>query len=764
MSGRALRLSLLASFILAACDFETTDGDVDRGIARLAEDDATAAVAAFEAAAASLPESPALNYGRGVAQLAAGNQARAIELLLRALEARDPALRQRVFAALGAAHVKEALRLEAEAPAAAPEGPPGAEPAPAGPSEAAMKAWKQAVDFLEDALVLKPDDAAARQNLEVALLRVDPPCAARDDTHEENDSAGTARLLTLSGAAEGEPGAEAADPAAGAEAQPAKVTKLEDRMRFQAQLFACPDDDDWYKVDANPGDRFVFRLTVPEGGGRLVLRVHDAANRLLGEGLELRHTVPADAAPGPLFVSVTNPDLEEVSYGLGIEVRPACSSVEDVLEDNDALAAARTLTPGSLPDLKLCPGDDDWYAVELGEGESVFVYAEPEPPPKDEASATPPASAAAGASPAVAGTASGLGAVAAAPAPAEGAPFELDAFRVPTSSASATPGAEPAPTPEPLARGGQSGRARVATLLTPGPGRYVFRVHGRGDWEGRYALQVEIVPPCPEGDDRFEDNDLSEDATDFEAASAPEAPADGGAQDPAAAMSAAAAQQGPKVVFARVCPGDVDWWQLSDDPAEKAPAVVGLTFDHAQGDLAMSLWDEKGVTELARSDASSPAQSAEALPLPRPAPPPKGAAGQPASPAPGASASDAPAERRSFRLKVEANGGGQNFYLLRLDRPQGGGGDGDGEPEKDGDSEQDKQDPKDDVGKDDPKDSDKSQAQPDGKDGEKPQDPQAAPTPLEDLLDKLDRNPDNLEARDSARKTPLTGQRPRKDW
>jgi hypothetical protein len=32
------------------------------------------------------------------------------------------------------------------------------------------------------------------------------------------------------------------------------------------------------------------------------------------------------------------------------------------------------------------------------------------------------------------------------------------------------------------------------------------------------------------------------------------------------------------------------------------------------------------------------------------------------------------------------------------------------------------------------------------------------------VLDKLDRNPENLEARDSARKTPLAGQKPVKDW
>ena len=36
--------------------------------------------------------------------------------------------------------------------------------------------------------------------------------------------------------------------------------------------------------------------------------------------------------------------------------------------------------------------------------------------------------------------------------------------------------------------------------------------------------------------------------------------------------------------------------------------------------------------------------------------------------------------------------------------------------------------------------------------------------PLQDALDNLDRNPDNLPARDAARKSPLANQKPLKDW
>jgi hypothetical protein len=718
------RWLLLLAFGLAGCDFKTSDGDVDQAIARIEAGDFKGAAAAFDAAAASLPETPELNFGRGVARVQIDDE-QAVAMLLRALETRDPQLRQRVHAALGVAHARKALKLEAENPVEA------GQPLP----EEVMKAWEQAVAFLEDALALNPADVDARTNLEVALLRVDPPCATRDDAMEENDSAGTARLLTLAaGETEGAPEGQA-------QPKPEGPPKLEDLMKFQEQLFSCPDDDDWYRIDAHPGDRFEFKLTVPEGKGRLRMQVFDAANRLIGEGATLSHAVPLDAAPGPLFVSIANIDVEEVSYALAVELRPACKRVEDRFESNDTALDARSVTPGPVPDIKLCPGNDDWFAVELAEGESVFVYAEPaeagENDKKDEAAdkdAIKPS------------------------------PLLLDVFRGFDEAGALV---VPDDTTVPLTRGGQAGRARIATLLMPPPGRYYFRVRGATpDFEGRYALRLEIVPPCPEGDDRFEDNDLPEDPADFDEAAAGPAP------DPAAEADAQAAgtitvpsqQQGPPVVFARICPGDVDWWRVTDDLSQKQPAIVSLTFDHGQGDLAMTLYDERGVEVLMQADASTAEQSGEIVVLPRPEVDPAAPA-----PAPAPDGGDPAAAKKPFLLKIEGKEGSQNFYLLRLDRPSAGGGGGeDGEKQDDSEKQDgDKQDGDKQDG--DKQDGDKQDG--DKQDDDQKQPPQPDPAskpeqarPLEDVLDKLDRNPENLEARDSARKTPLAGQKPVKDW
>ncbi|MFO0748393.1 MAG: hypothetical protein U1F43_22425, partial [Myxococcota bacterium] len=150
----------------AGCDdaFLTTHGAVDRGNEALTQAKAAEAQKAYDEAAAELPESPELDYDRGLAMSAAGEQDKAIELFLRALATKDPVLEQKVDAALGLAHAKAALALEkanpgqATDPKADPKNPqpdPGhpADPdaAAAGSSEAVLKRWKQAVTFLEDA-------------------------------------------------------------------------------------------------------------------------------------------------------------------------------------------------------------------------------------------------------------------------------------------------------------------------------------------------------------------------------------------------------------------------------------------------------------------------------------------------------------------------------------------------------------------------------------------------------------------------------------
>lgn len=54
---------------------------------------------------------------------------------------------------------------------------------------------------------------------------------------------------------------------------------------------------------------------------------------------------------------------------------PPVLSCPDALEPNNRLAEARLLPAGETAGLRLCAGDDDWYAIELRENETLDVYA-----------------------------------------------------------------------------------------------------------------------------------------------------------------------------------------------------------------------------------------------------------------------------------------------------------------------------------------------------------------------------------------------------
>jgi hypothetical protein len=162
----------------------------------------------------------------------------------------------------------------------------------------------------------------------------------------------------------------------------------------------------------------------------------------------------------------------------------------------------------------------------------------------------------------------------------------------------------------------------------------------------------------------------------------------------------------------RICPGDVDWLSLTSDP--EAPTVVSLIFEHAKGDLALRLTDERGVEVLQDVDLSSAEQNGESVGLP------------------------VEEEPKAYALEVRGKAGAENFYLLRLDQPKGGG-DGDSKP-KPNDEEEDPSE------QDEPPEPDEPEEQ----------------SPMEDRLDKLDHNPKNLEALQKA----LQSRRgpPEKDW
>jgi len=240
----------------------------------------------------------------------------------------------------------------------------------------------------------------------------------------------------------------------------------------------------------------------------------------------------------------------------------------------------------------------------------------------------------------------------------------------------------------------------MAVAFEPGAGKLYVRVFAGPDGEAAYTLNVAVLPPCPAGNDAGEPNDHPADAKPLE-------------------------EQKP--VFARVCPGDVDLVRYTAQKDQ--PTVVKALFQHEKGDLALDLLDAAGEKVEASVDASSLEQPGEALPLPKE----KGGA-------------DVLVRVRGADEKAE------NVYLLTVDHPQP-------EPQN-GDRKQDQQ--KQDQQKQDQQKQDQQKQDQQKQDQQKQE--QGAQEPMEQQIDKMQRNPRNLEAERALRRSPYRDQAPRKDW
>lgn len=638
-----IRILGLAILLLAACEgdlFETSHGLVDDGNEALESGSVEAAIAAYQAAAEELPAGGALSYDLGLALSEAGQHDEATQELLKAVDVSERALLQKVYAALGLAYSRWARAIEkgtvAAGTAPTPDpNDPGAEPAVApeelDPAARALPKWEKAVSHLEEALLLDPADAASLRNLEVALRRVDPPCRARDDEHEPNQSHAAAAAIEVTAGEEGE-----GELQSGAAPAPEPTG---DRLSWKRQLYSCPDDVDWYQLELGPGDRLEATLEI-SGAGKLALElVAPDGERQLQPAPDADPGARASAVQltvgepgGVYFLRVRNLDYDEVSYSLEVVVRPPCRANEDQFEENDRAGQAKMLTPGQLQGLKICPEDDDWYRVTLAEGESLFTYASlaPDPDEEDEAEEDegPP-------------------------------PLQVEIVDAQGRT---------------LGKGAPSGQARVASVLTPGEGEYRVRVSGEGELEARYDLLVKVIPPCPEGDDEHEDNDQFWAATDLDKILEEQAQA---------AQQQGGGQPGP--IFMRICAGDRDWFTISSDPEQ--PTIVSSVFEHEKGDLEMVLYDDKGREEIHRSDTSSAETNGEAIAIPK-----TETEDDPNNPG-GMDAAPAPAEK--FGLLIRGKAGAENFYLLSVQRGGGGGGGGEDNEPQDQDQDQEDQDPQD---------------------------------------------------------------------
>jgi hypothetical protein len=142
----------------------------------------------------------------------------------------------------------------------------------------------------------------------------------------------------------------------------------------------CPDDVDWFRIDAEAGDRLVIDLRFRHDDGDLDVALYgpDLVEWDRADSADDNELLDADVPEsGPWWVQVYGFDGATADYTLSYERQPGAGAcVDDELEDDDTPRAAATILPPQVLNARLCPADDDHKVIWLAQGARLNVTAE----------------------------------------------------------------------------------------------------------------------------------------------------------------------------------------------------------------------------------------------------------------------------------------------------------------------------------------------------------------------------------------------------
>jgi len=482
-----------------------------------------------------------------------------------------------------------------------------------------------------------------------------------------------------------------------------------DRFEGARELVLCMGDRDWFSLELGPGDRLRVDMKVEEkdqvggeGGATIILSDENNAAELARTDLKgpnplvLEHTITAQEKKTYLL-EVRGIDENAYDVSLDIAVRPPCSSKEDELEDNDLPITASELPGGIGENLRMCPDDPDWFRVTLHPEESLFAFASTQSE--------------------------------------EEAPFDLKIYNEDQ---------------KPIANSGVHQESRIATVLDPGPGTYFVKVESGPETESNYQVVLQVLPPCPLGNDSLEPNNTPEEASSLSeltqntpqqnrpapVPTPPPGPAQPDFPPGVTAPPGGASAEQPQTALLRICPGDEDYIEVTI-PAD-TDQIATILFDHQKGDLSLSVLDSINHEPIAESNKSTAEINGESFAFPK------------------------EEEEKTYLLKIRGKLWDQNFYILRIDSPPPNqdqsqdqeNNDENEENEENEEEQQDNQDENEDEKEEEEQEEEKKEEEETPKEKDIEQ--------IEDVLRRLDRNRENLEAQDAKRQFKLP--KPLKDW
>ena len=143
-----------------------------------------------------------------------------------------------------------------------------------------------------------------------------------------------------------------------------------------ARATICPDDVDVWRVDAGSSDEdLTVTVTFDNTDADLDLRLRDASGAILDSSAGVESTESVDACvprSQSVFAEVIGFGGSSASYDIEISRRAAtvCDCADDAFEPNDTQVGAPSAPFGAF-DATICPGDEDFFALE-GPGEATI--------------------------------------------------------------------------------------------------------------------------------------------------------------------------------------------------------------------------------------------------------------------------------------------------------------------------------------------------------------------------------------------------------
>ncbi|HCP48336.1 MAG TPA: hypothetical protein DIU15_20015, partial [Deltaproteobacteria bacterium] len=143
-------------------------------------------------------------------------------------------------------------------------------------------------------------------------------------------------------------------------------------------LVSCPEDEDWFAIDMNENESLMLDVSFLDADGDIDVQFQDATGAVLASGSSAsdNESVNVNATNAGTYyirVHLFADDGVDVGapYSIAINEPPTCPS--DSFETNQTEANAASISVGAYASLNVCELDDDWYAIDAAEGQTISV-------------------------------------------------------------------------------------------------------------------------------------------------------------------------------------------------------------------------------------------------------------------------------------------------------------------------------------------------------------------------------------------------------